>query len=68
MYSAYKLNKQGDNIKWGKLLCEGKLEFDHKESWTLNNWCFWIVVLEKTLESPLDCKEIKTVNPKKYQS
>ena len=32
---------------------------DHKESWALKNWCFWTVVLEKTLESPLDCKEIK---------
>ena len=34
-------------------------ELDHKEDWALNNWCFWTVVLEKTLESPLDCKEIK---------
>ena len=39
-------------------------ELDHKESWAPKNWCFWIVVLEKTLESPLDCKEIKTVHPK----
>ena len=37
---------------------------DHKEGWVLKNWCFWTVVLEKTLESPLDCKEIKPVNPK----
>ena len=36
----------------------------HKESWVLKNWCFWTVVLEKTLESPLDCKEIKPVNLK----
>ena len=36
-------------------------ELDHKESWVLKNWCFWTVVLEKTLESPLDCKEIKPV-------
>ena len=35
-----------------------------KEGWALKNWCFWTVVLEKTLESPLDCKEIKPVNPK----
>ena len=41
---------------------------DYKESWVLNNWCFWTVVLEKTLESPLDCKEIKPVNPKGNQS
>ena len=39
-------------------------ELDHKESWTLKNWWFWIVVLEKTLESPLDCKEIKIIIPK----
>ena len=43
-------------------------ELDHKESWALKNWCFWIVVLEKTLESPWDCKEIKLVNPKGNQS
>ena len=41
---------------------------DHKESWTLKNWCFWTVVLEKTLERPLDCQEIKPVNPKGNQS
>ena len=40
----------------------------HKESWMLKNWCFAIVVLEKTLESPLDCKKIKAVNPKGNQS
>ena len=43
-------------------------ELDHKESWALKNWCFWTVVLEKTLESPLDSKEIKPVNPKGNQS
>ena len=43
-------------------------KLDHKESWALKNWCFWTVVLEKTLESPLDCKEIKSVNPKRNQS
>ena len=42
-------------------------ELDCEESWMLKNWCFWIVVLEKTLESPLDCKEIKSVNPKGNQ-
>ena len=41
---------------------------DHKESWALKNWCFWTVVLEKTLESPLDCKEIKPVNSKGNES
>ena len=39
-------------------------ELDHKEGWVLKNWCFETVVLEKTLQSPLDCKEIKPVNPK----
>ena len=43
-------------------------ELDHKESWASENWCFWIVVLEKTLESPLDCKVINPVNPKGDQS
>ena len=41
---------------------------DHKEGWVLKNWCFWTVVLEKTLESLLDCKDIKPVNPKGNQS
>ena len=41
-------------------------ELDYKESWTPNNWYFWTVVLEKTVESPLDCKEIQPVNPKGY--
>ena len=39
-------------------------ELDYKESWALKSWCFWTMVLEKTLESPLDCKEIQPVNPK----
>ena len=43
-------------------------ELDHKEDWALKNWCSWTVVLEKTLESPLDCKETKPVNPKGNQS
>ena len=43
-------------------------ELDHKESWAPKNWCFWTVVLEKTLESPLDCKEIQPVHPKGDQS
>ena len=42
-------------------------ELDHKEGWAPKNWCFWTVVLETTLESPLDCKEIKSVNPKGNQ-
>ena len=43
-------------------------ELDYKETWVLKNWCFWTVVLEKTLESPLDCKEIQPVRPKGDQS
>ena len=43
-------------------------ELDYKESWVLKNWCFWTVVLEKTLESPLDSKEIQPVHPKRDQS
>ena len=44
------------------------VKLEYKESWLLKNWCFWTVVLEKTLESPLDCKEIQPVNPKRDQS
>jgi len=43
-------------------------ELDYKESWVLKNWCFWTVVLEQTLESPLDCQEIQPVHPKGNQS
>ena len=43
-------------------------ELDHKESWAPKNWSFWTVVLEKTLESPLDCKEIKPIKSKGNQS
>ena len=43
-------------------------ELDYKESWVLKNWCFWTVVLEKTLDNPLDCKEIQPVHPKGDQS
>ena len=48
--------------------CVWMWELDYKESWALRNWCFWAVVLEKTLVCPLDCKEIKPVNPKGNQS
>ena len=43
-------------------------ELDCEESWALKNWCFWTMELEKTLESPLDCKEIQPVHPKGNQS
>ena len=43
-------------------------ELNYKESWAPKNWCFWTVVLEKTLESPLDCKETQPIHPKGDQS
>ena len=43
-------------------------EFNHKEGWALKNWCFWTLMLEKALESPLDSKEIKPVTPKRNQA
>ena len=43
-------------------------KLDYKESWAPKNWCFWTVVLEKILESPLDCNEIQSVHPKRNQS
>ena len=43
-------------------------KLDYKKNWVLKNWCFWAVILEKTLESPLDCKEIQPVHPKGNQS
>ena len=43
-------------------------ELDYEENWALKNWCFWTVVLEKTLESPLDCKEIQPLRSKGHQS
>ena len=47
---------------------KGLWELEYKESWVLKNWCFWTVVLEKTLESPLNCEEIQPVHPKGDQS
>ena len=55
----YQLSYQGSPWMW---------ELDHKEGWALKNWCFWTVVLERTLESPLDCKEIKPDHSKGNQS
>ena len=49
-------------------LVKAGCELDFEESWALKNWCFWTVMLEKTLESPLDCKEIQPVHPKGDQS
>ena len=54
----YQLSHKGNPWIW---------ELDYKENWALNNWCFWTVLLEKTLENPLDCKEIQPVHPKGNQ-
>ena len=53
--------------KWHFVKCQSFRRLDRKEGWALKNWCFQIVVLEKTLESPLDCKDIKPVNPRGNQ-
>ena len=55
-------------LKKEKQSHKSKPELDYKESWAPKNWCFWTVVLEKTLESPLDGKEIQPVHPKGDQS
>ena len=59
------LSSQGYGFSSGHV---GIGELGYKESWAPKNWCFWTVVLEKTLESPLDCKEIQPVHPKGNQS
>ena len=59
------LSSQGNGFSSGQVCM---WELDYKESWALKNWCFWKAVLEKTLESPLDCKEIQPVHPKGDQS
>ena len=65
----YFVNKDPSNQGYG--FSSGHVwmwELDYKESWAQKNWCFWSVVLKKTLESPLDCKEIQPVHPKGDQS
>ena len=65
-YSANKgLSSHGYDFSSGHVWM---LKLDYKESWAPKNWCFWTVVLEKTLESPLDCKEIQPVHSKGDQS
>ena len=59
-----KVNRQSYGFSSGHV---GMWERDCEESWVPKNWCFWTVVLEKTLESPVDCKDIKLVNPKGNQ-
>ena len=55
-------------MRWNSQKYKVIADLDYKASWALKNWCFWAVVLEKTLESPLDCKEIQPVHPKGNQS
>ena len=65
----YFTNKGPSHQGYGFTSCHVWMwELDYKESWALKNWYFWTLVLEKTLESPLDCKEIQPVYPKGYQS
>ena len=61
-------NKGPSSESYGFSMYGWMWELDYKESWMLKNWCFWTVVLEKTLESPLDSKEIQPVYPKGNQS
>ena len=65
----YFVNKGPSSQGYGFSSSHGCMwELDYKESWALKNWCFWTVVLEKTLESPLDFKEIQSVHPKEISS
>ena len=65
----YFANKGPSSQSYGFSSSHGWMwELNHKEGWAPKNWCFWTVVLEKTLESPLDSKKIKPVNPKGNQS
>ena len=59
------LSSQGSGLSSGHVWMR---ELDREEGWVPKNWCFWTVVLEKTLESPLDCKEIQPVHSKGDQS
>ena len=63
----YFTNRVPSSQRYGFPVVMYGCEVDYKESWALKNWCFWTVVLEKTLESPLDCKEIPPVHPKGNQ-
>ena len=63
-------NANKDSLSQGYGISSGHVwlwELDYKESWVRKNWCCWTVVLEKTLESPLDCKEIQLIHPKGNQ-
>ena len=70
VFFLYHFNNKGPSIL-GYGFASGHVwmwKLDYKESWALKNWCFWTVVLEKTLETPLDCKEILPVHPEGGQS
>ena len=65
----YFANKNPSSQRYGFSSSHVRMwELDYKESWALKNWCFWTVVSKKTLESPLDCKEIKLAHPKGNRS
>ena len=66
--SHYFAGKGPSSQSYGFCCLLGMWELNYKESWVLKNWCFWTVVLEKSLQSPLGCKEIKPVNTKGNQS
>ena len=69
MHALWGINCQLANQSYGFSSSHvWKRELGYKESWASKNWCFWTVVLEKTLESPLDCKKIQPVNPEENQS
>ena len=63
----YFANKGPSSQRYGFSSSQVWMWVDYKESWALKNWCFWTVLLEKTLESPLDCKEIQPGHPKGNQ-
>ena len=65
----YFANKGPSSQSYGFSSCHSEMwELDHKENWALKNWCFWTVVLEKTFESSVDSREIRSVNPKGNRS
>ena len=65
----YFANKGPSSKSYSFSSCQVRMwELDYEESWVLKNWCFWTMVLEKTLESPLDSKEIQSVHSKRKQS
>ena len=67
-YAHYCTNKGASSQSYGFSSSHVWIwELDYKESWAPKNWCFWTVVLEQTLESPLDCKEIQPIHPKGNQ-